>query len=224
VAHGVAAGLVAEVADLVDLRVLVENVASSAPGQAPSGLTVPRYPVASTPALFTLATADGHHGVVPSEPTVRPAARVLLLDDQERVLLFRGLDPAEPDIRFWFPPGGGIEAGETPEQAARREVHEETGFDDLELGPHIWNRRHVVWFNGVHTDVREVWFLSRVPAFEVDTSGFTDIERTVMPEHHWWTYDELAARADWLVPRDLARLVRDLLDNGPPARPHEVQP
>ncbi len=49
-----------------------------------------------------------------SEPTVRPTARVLLFDDQDRVLLFRGLDPAEPDIRFRFPPGGGIEPGETP--------------------------------------------------------------------------------------------------------------
>lgn len=36
--------------------------------------------------------------------------------------------------------------------------------------------------------------------------------------------DELAATADWLVPRDLARLVRDLLDNGPPFTPHHVQP
>jgi hypothetical protein len=59
----------------------------------------------------------------------------------------------------------------------RPEVHEETGLANLELGSHIWNRRHPVWFNGVHAEVRSVWFLARVPAFEVDTSGSTDIER-----------------------------------------------
>jgi 8-oxo-dGTP pyrophosphatase MutT (NUDIX family) len=165
----------------------------------------------------------GTMGVMQSEPTVRPTARVLLFDDRGRVLLFRGLDPAEPDIRFWFPPGGGIEPGETPEEAARREVREETGLAEVALGPHIWNRRHVVWFNGVHTDVREVWFLARVPAFDVDTSGFTDIERTVMPEHRWWSHQELALTSDWLTPRDLARLVCNLLDNGPPDAPETVQ-
>jgi hypothetical protein len=71
--------------------------------------------------------------------------------------------------------------------------------------------------------VREVWFLARVPAFDVDTSGFTAIERTVMPEHRWWSPEDLARADDWLTPRDLARLVRDLLDNGPPTTPQTVQ-
>ena len=82
----------------------------------------------------------------------------------------------------------------------------------------------MVWFNGVHSDVREVWFLARAPAFPVDTSGFTDLERITMPEHRWWSRDELDATTDWLTPRDLARLVRDVLDHGPPATPQHVQP
>jgi len=86
-----------------------------------------------------------------------------MIDDQDRVLLFRGEDPMNTDLRFWFPPGGGIEPDETPEDAARREVYEETGLADFDLGPHIWNRRHLFWFDGLHTDIREVWFLARVP-------------------------------------------------------------
>ncbi len=44
--------------------------------------------------------------------------------DSQRVLLFK-----REDFRIWALPGGTIEAGETPEQAAIREVQEETGFE-----------------------------------------------------------------------------------------------
>jgi 8-oxo-dGTP pyrophosphatase MutT (NUDIX family) len=82
------------------------------------------------------------------EPIIRPTARVLLLDEFDRVLLFRGQDPLTPSIRYWFPAGGGIEPGESAADAAQREVWEETGLAHVELGPHIWNRRHVFTFYG----------------------------------------------------------------------------
>ena len=87
------------------------------------------------------------------EPKIRQTVRILLVDDRSRVLLFRGQDPDQPNTRFWFPAGGGIEAGETPREAARREVREETGLTEFELGPHIWNRRHVFTFYGSYQDV-----------------------------------------------------------------------
>jgi hypothetical protein len=37
------------------------------------------------------------------EPVERPSARVLLLDETDRVLLFRGFDPHRPHERFWPP-------------------------------------------------------------------------------------------------------------------------
>lgn len=43
--------------------------------------------------------------------TVRTSARVVLLDEQDRVLLMRGHDPKTPDLPFWFTVGGGIEPG-----------------------------------------------------------------------------------------------------------------
>jgi len=159
---------------------------------------------------------------VESEPVIRPTARVLLLDNLDRVLLFRGQDPANPNVRFWFPAGGGIEPGETAEDAARREVSEETGLADFILGPHIWNRRHVFSFNGTNQDVREVWFFARVPVFDIDTSGFSKLERKIVREHRWWTERELETTTDVLTPRDLAPLLRDLLDNGFPKSPVTV--
>ena len=152
-------------------------------------------------------------------PPVRPTVRVLMLDDQDRVLLFRGQDPHQPNTRFWFPAGGGIEPGESVEDAARREVREETGLAKFELGPHIWNRRHVFTFYGTYQDVQETWFFARVPTFDIDTSGFTDQEREILQEHRWWTLPELENTTDVLTPRDLAKLLRGLLENGLPTSP-----
>src|SRR3712207_8303508 len=68
----------------------------------------------------------------------RPVARVLLLGPGGRLLLLLAQD-APGGHQWWVTPGGGLDPGESFEQAARRELLEETGIR-AEVGPWVWTR------------------------------------------------------------------------------------
>jgi 8-oxo-dGTP pyrophosphatase MutT (NUDIX family) len=145
---------------------------------------------------------------VTPDTTVRLAAKVLVITPDASVLLFRGGDPGRPTSgTWWFPPGGGVEPGESIEAAARREFGEETGVVLDDLGPVVHRRIAEFEFNGQTIVGDEHYFAVHAARFEVNMDGWTELERAIMEEHRWWTLAELRDSADTIYPEDLARLV-----------------
>lgn len=146
----------------------------------------------------------------PTAVVDRLAARVLLVDEQARVLLFHGCDPADRGAgSWWFTPGGGREDGESAQECAARELHEETGLAlrPEDMGDVVHERVTEFSFLGSRWRATEDYFLVRVDRHEVDTQHFTDVELAAVLGHRWWTAEELAGTDETYYPRELLDLL-----------------
>nr|WP_236070578.1 NUDIX hydrolase [Streptomyces polyasparticus] len=157
---------------------------------------------------------------------MRRVARVVLLDPDDRILLLHGHEPDDPDDDWWFTPGGGLEGEESHEQAALRELAEETGITDVALGPVLWKRVCSFPFAGRRWDQDEWYFLARTTrkaAAETESAaampGLTALERRTVAGLRWWTCEELISAHETVYPTKLAGLLSALLDEGPPSAP-----
>jgi 8-oxo-dGTP pyrophosphatase MutT (NUDIX family) len=141
----------------------------------------------------------------------RKSAKVLLITPELDVLLLSSLDPSNLDRpRYWFAVGGGVEEGETLEEAAVREVFEEAGFRLSNVGTPILTRHASFDFEGDHYEQEETCFVAWVERFTPSADGWTELERRATSGHRWWSIEELSSTDAVVYPERLSELLRSI--------------
>jgi 8-oxo-dGTP pyrophosphatase MutT (NUDIX family) len=146
----------------------------------------------------------------------RPAARLLVVAPDDRLLLFKFHFRQGPlaGRQFWATPGGAVDPGETFEQAAVRELLEETGLRIEDPGPQIAKRQAVFQTpDGEHVAADERFFLVRVNNAILSRVGWTKLEQEVMTEHRWWSANEIRESQEQIWPEGLADVLAGVASN-----------
>ena len=149
-----------------------------------------------------------------STPRIREAARAIVLDDSGRVLLLRYDEDGKV---FWATPGGALNPGEDYQAALRRELGEELGVTDVQLGPQIATRTKEHLIQGESVRQIECYFVVRIPAARVAPARATQTDGILGWE--WWTPADLRATDQVVYPVGLTTLIDHFLSKGTPAIP-----
>jgi ADP-ribose pyrophosphatase YjhB (NUDIX family) len=139
------------------------------------------------------------------------------------VLLFRISPQFVEHDELWIPPGGGIEPGESAEQAAKRELREETEFNYSGLSACVWTRRHIATWGGRRYDTRESYFVCRLPEVRPRPVFSDDNEKAAVVAHAWWSAGEITRSSAVFAPRRLGHLLPSLLTAPPPGPPLHIE-
>jgi len=140
----------------------------------------------------------------------RRSARLLIIEPAGRVLLFRFVfeKGALKGEDYWATPGGGLEEGETFEQAAIRELREETGIQAESVGPQVGQREFVIQLpDGEHVVADERFFRVQTKEATLSRDDWTAEEVEVIAAHRWWSRDELSQTAETVWPENLIEML-----------------
>jgi len=161
---------------------------------------------------------------------VRSSIKILLLNEKNELLLMCADDPKTTSAdgkyigKFWFTVGGQIEENESINEAAIREIYEETGIkkEEIELGPIVWFGEFDLILNGVLTRLKQKFMVAKTNQKNVFLKNPTSWEKNVITEFKWYSLDEIKNTNEIIYPALLSEYLPDIIAKNYPSKPIEI--
>jgi len=145
---------------------------------------------------------------------IRKSSRLLVINENHQILLFQftHTNDALAGQSHWATVGGGLEEGETFEQAACRELYEELGVVRSEVGTHVATRNFEMMLPSAEVVISdERLFIVFIKNEEVNTANWSEHEKLVISKSRWWTFDELSQTQEIVYPNNIPNILLDSL-------------
>lgn len=161
---------------------------------------------------------------------IRKSVKILLINEKNELLLMCADDPMVTSSdgkyhgRFWFTVGGQIEEGENLEQAAIRELHEETGLkeEEVALGPVVWYGEFDLFLQGKLNHLHQTFLVGKTKKEEVSLSNLDEWETTAVKKLAWFSLEQIKTSKDVIYPVVLKDYLPDILLGQYPDEPIEI--
>ncbi len=166
-----------------------------------------------------MSGAQDNPDVTAALPT-REAVRVLLIHEDKLLLMKVVL----PDRTLWCTIGGGMDKGESLDEAVKRETWEEVGLTDQDVtwSKAVWHGEHVIERYGIDMLHRETFVVGYARNAVINSGGLTAEEKEVVKEFKWWTLAELDSTEEFIVPPSMIEHIKPILRGEIPAMPIKI--
>ena len=161
---------------------------------------------------------------------VRNSVKALLLNEENELLLMCADDPKTTSAdktyhgKFWHCIGGRIEPGESIQDAALREIYEETGFakEDVDLGPVVWFGEFVMVLHGTMTQVKQTFVVARTHRTQAVLTTPDEWEKTFVQNLAWFSLEKMRNSQEVIFPVVMQDYLPDILSGKYPEAPIEI--
>lgn len=161
---------------------------------------------------------------------IRNSIKILLLNDKKEILLMCADDPKTTTLdgkyngKFWFAVGGQIENGESMQEAAIREIYEETGLgkEEIELGPIVWFGEFDLSLNGILTHMKQTFMVVKTNNKNVVLTNLDEWEKKKVKRLKWFSLEEIIHSDEVIYPVVLPQYLPSILKGKYPKKPIEI--